>query len=79
MPEICKEMFETLRNCFLIERQSMIWKRKVKKYFISNIKPERYKKSAVPSMKRMRNAMKNINSSMSPENIVNLNPISVKI
>ena len=28
---------------------------------------------------KMRKAMKNINSSMPPDNIVNLNPISVKI
>ena len=62
-------------------------KRKFEKYFISNIKSERYKKSAIPSMKRMlneeefkmRKAMKDINTSMSPENIVNFNPISVKI
>ena len=62
-------------------------KRKYEKFFISNINTERYKRSAVPEMKRMlneeefkmRKAMKDINTSMSPENIVNFNPISVKI
>ena len=62
-------------------------KRKYEKFFISNINTERNKRSAVPEMKRMlneeelkmRKAMKTISSSMSPENIVNFNPISVKI